>query len=531
MSAIVECVIFNLHYIMYVLGLIDVPWWGMILSSLLSIIVALYCYTVYHHGYFKRRGFKGPQPQLYWGHVKHTTAEGFHKFDRRCTEEYGPIWGFFFGNHASLMVVDPEILKEITVKQFSKFYDRGVVVQIPTIWTNSVNNARGTKWKYLRAVLQPTFSSSKIKKMRPILKRCLDEFISCIDEDLQKSDDLVLDMYARFKPLTMDVICSTAFGIEVNSQRNADDLFVKHASSILGTSITSIVLMLNIFFPDLRKLIMYFIKDWIDRESMDFLMATIRKAMAERKNDVTGEFTDLLKLMMDTQTESSNNGVSEEKSFEEMKKCGMSDEDIVINGIIFLAAGYETTASLLAFMTYCLATNPECQERVFKEIDEIIGSTDNAFSYDNVQKLDYLEMFLQETLRMYPPAGRFNREPSCDVTINGVKFEKGMDVTFSTHAMHRNPKYWPKPDKFDPERFSPENKDKIVPCTYIPFGIGPRNCVGMKLALAEAKITIVRLLQEYKLEGSAKLQTPIELNTSGAISRPKDGVFVKLVRR
>lgn len=516
---------------MHVLEILCIPWWGWIIILPVTVLISLYCYTVYKHGYFKRRGFQGPQPQLYWGNVKQTMAENQHKFDRRCTEEFGPVWGYYYGNHATLMVVDPEILKEVAVTQFSKFYNRGVVVEIPKIWKSSVNNARGSSWKYLRAVLQPTFSSSKIRNMRPILKRCLDEFISCIDDELQKSEDLVIDMYGRYKALTMDVICSTAFGIEVNSQRNSEDVFVKHASKVLGMSLTSTVLMLNIFFPDLRKLIMYFIKDWIDKDSMDFLTATVRKAIQERKSDRSGEFNDLLKLMMDTQTGSSENGVSENKTYEEMKESGMSEEDIIINGVIFLAAGYETTASLLSFLTYFLATNQDCQERIFGEIEEVTGSSGSDLTYDQIQKMDYLEMFLQETLRMYPPAGRFNREPACDIVINGVKFEKGMDVTFSTHAMHWNPTYWPEPDKFDPERFSPENRDKIKPCTYIPFGVGPRNCVGMKLALAEAKMAIVRLLQEYKVEKSDKLPCPLELNTAGGLSRPKHGIFVKLVRR
>lgn len=512
-------------------GLCFLPWWSWLIVTPVAIAAALYYYTVYKHGYFRRRGIKGPQPQPYWGNVKTMMAEGLDKFDRRCAEEFGPIWGFYYGNHPSLIVGDPEIIKEITVKQFSKFYNRAEVVEIPKIWKNSVNNARGTKWKYLRAILQPTFSSSKIKSMRPILKRCLNEFISCLDDELAKSEDLVIDMYDRFKALTMDVICSTAFGIEVNSQRNADDLFVKHASKVLGTSLTSTVLMLNLFFPDLRKLVMFFCKDWVDEASMNFLTTTVKEAMEVRKQDKSGEFTDLLKLMMDTQTEHTDTGVSEDKSFEEMKEGGMSEDDITINGVIFLAAGYETTASLLAFMTYCLATNPEYQERLLNEIDLISGSTDAGITYDNVQKMEFLDMFLQETLRMYPPAGRFNRQPACDVTINGIKFEKDTDVTFSTHVMHRNPKYWPEPDKFDPERFSPENMSKIEPCAFIPFGTGPRNCIGMKLALAEAKMSIVRLLQVFRVEKSAKLVIPPPMNTAGGITRPRDGVFVKLVRR
>ncbi|XP_053403357.1 cytochrome P450 3A13-like [Mercenaria mercenaria] len=181
--------------------------------------------------------------------------------------------------------------------------------------------------------------------------------------------------------------------------------------------------------------------------------------------------------------------------------------------------------------THSLAAYPDCQNRLSSEIHDVIGQRDDAISYDKILSMEYLDMFLQETLRMYPPAGRFNRQPNQDVEIKGLKLLKGEDVTFSTHALHRNPLFWSEPDRFDPERFASHSKDAIVPYSFIPFGAGPRNCVGMKLALAEVKMAIVRLLQHSRIERSPNFSVPPEITTKGGILRPKDGLFVKVVRR
>ncbi|WAQ94506.1 CP3AO-like protein [Mya arenaria] len=517
---------------MYIGSYVYIPWWidGPV-GFIVTVVALLYMYTTYKHGYFRRRGIKCDTPVPFMGHLKQLFALGSHEYDRQCAKRYGGVWGCFYGNYPVVMVGDPDRVKEILITQFSKFYNRSDTVQVSKVWENSVNNAKGVKWKYLRAILQPTFSSGKIKSMRPILKRCLDTMIECLDERLEKSEDQVIDMGERFKTLTMDVICSTAFGIEVDSQRHPDDPFVKHASNILDGSITRTVLMLNFLFPDIQPLIKFLSKDFNDPDAMQFLDKTVRKAIQERRKNNSGEFNDLLKLMMDTQTDSPDNGVSSDKSFEQMKQSGMSENDITINGIIFLAAGHETTAALLGWLAYVLAQHPEVQDRLVEEVDALDGrhTTDNI-TYDSILKMDFLEMIMQETLRLYPPVGRFNRQPTRDITINGFHFEKGMDITFSTNAIHRNPKYWPEPERFDPERFSPENKQKIYPYSYIPFGGGPRNCIGMKLALVEAKMALVRLLQNFRLERSDRLKVPPVVENAGGLLRPRD-LYIKLVRR
>ncbi|KAL4230411.1 Cytochrome P450 3A4 [Mactra antiquata] len=512
---------------MEILGLIDVPWW---ILWPLAIVLSFIGYCLYYQTSLKRRGIPGPTPKWIMGNMKDLIEEGVYGSDRRYAETYGRYCSFYFGNHPVIMVFDPEIIHEITIAQFSKFYNRGDTV-IPTErWQNSINNAKGSKWKYLRSVIQPAFSSAKIKVMSPIIRKSFDELLSILNNNVGEE----IDISERYSALTMDVICTTAFGIEVNSQKNKEDPFVKHASKVLGVGLTNYVLMLNFIFPTpfIRKIIMRITGDWTDRKAMDFLTQTVKQAIEMRMKDSSVDYHDLLKLMMDTQMNTNGeHGISVNKTFEQMKQDGMSDEDIVINGIIMLAAGYDTTSSLLTWITYYLALYPDHQVRLYEEIQQIVGTNHRDVTFDDIMKMEFLEMFMQETLRLKSPAGRFNRQPKVDVEIKGLKFKKGDDITIGTHGIHSNPLYWPDPDKFDPERFAPENKHKIIPYSYLPFGAGPRNCVGMKLALAEAKMVIVHLLQRMRVLKSSKFTDPPKMRSGGGLLRIDGGLWVKLESR
>ena len=163
-----------------------------------------------------------------------------------------------------------------------------------------------------------------------------------------------------------------------------------------------------------------------------------------------------------------------------------SDVDIVGQCFIFFLAGFETSASLSCFAAHELMENPDVQEKLLREILEVEQSLDGKpLSYENIQNMHYMDMVIQECLRKWPPAMVTDRVCNKDITYtyeNGEKLElkKGDCVWIPIVGFHRDPNFFENPNKFDPERFSEENKDKIKPFTYLPFGVGPRNCIGDK---------------------------------------------------
>ncbi|KAK3089105.1 hypothetical protein FSP39_000857, partial [Pinctada imbricata] len=171
-------------------------------------------------------------------------------------------------------------------------------------------------------------------------------------------------------------------------------------------------------------------------------------------------------------------------------------DEVVANTFIFFIAGYDTTANTLSFFAYNLAMNPECQDKCIEEVDRVLG--EDKPNYDNVLKLQYLDNCLNETLRMYAPAAVTNRHVEEECNIGGYRVPKGAGINICIYAIHHDPEYWPEPYKFNPDRFSPGEKEKHHPYAFLPFGHGPRNCIGMRLAQLEAKAAMASVLQKYR---------------------------------
>ncbi|XP_017462968.1 PREDICTED: cytochrome P450 3A21-like, partial [Rhagoletis zephyria] len=169
-------------------------------------------------------------------------------------------------------------------------------------------------------------------------------------------------------------------------------------------------------------------------------------------------------------------------------------------------AGFETTSATLTHALFELASHPEIQERLVKELDEQLEGVDksdlNRYYDAIINKAPYLEAVVKETLRKYPPVVRLERrvEPKEGVQLGQLHLDHGVLIEIPTISVHYDPEYYPEPTKFDPERFMPENKDRLVPYTYLPFGTG----IGMRFAYQELKLCLASLLPKYQFSKSAK---------------------------
>ncbi|KAI5945536.1 Cytochrome P450 3A4 [Manis javanica] len=157
---------------------------------------------------------------------------------------------------------------------------------------------------------------------------------------------------------------------------------------------------------------------------------------------------------------------------EEEGRRVLSDMELVAQSIIFIFAGYESTSSVLSFLMYLLATHPDVQQKLQEEIDATFPNK-TLPSYDALVQMEYLDMVVNESLRLFPVAGRLERLCKKDVEMKGVLIPKGTVVMVPIFVLHQGPELWPEPEEFRPERFSKKNKDSINPYTYLPFGTGP----------------------------------------------------------
>ncbi|XP_011705917.1 PREDICTED: cytochrome P450 9e2-like [Wasmannia auropunctata] len=215
----------------------------------------------------------------------------------------------------------------------------------------------------------------------------------------------------------------------------------------------------------------------------------------------------------------------------------MSLDDIISQAFTFFFAGFDTASTLICFVAHELAVNQDIQDRLRKEVQQHLEGNGDI-SYETLSKMSYMDMVVSEALRKYPPtvildrlcAKRYELPPSQPGCKN-VVIEPDDILLFPAYAIQRDPKYFPNPDKFDPERFSEENKDNILTCAYLPFGHGPRKCIGNRFALMETKILIAHLLQKFTLKTTDKTIEPIVFSKNEFSLTPVNGFWISLEKR
>ena len=467
------------------------------------------------------------------------------------TLKHGKVFGYFLGNLPTVFLTDTDIIREIFVKQFQTFPNRSQAAYISSFWEKSVLMTTDVNhWKFLRSTMTPSFTSGKLKKMNGLVLECIDNLIDVLKEKSDGSDPV--DMVPIFKATAMDIICKSAMGVEANALKNPDSEFLRQVSKLLHFSLEKNPILLLLFFiPDIKHVCRIFDIDYNNSNSIQYIMKSIQSVINERINNNNTEHNqDLLQLMINSNKETSgapmhNGQIYSRQTSRQSRKISDSEteaaekvliqpdrhmtiDEVTVNSLIFLFAGYDTTSTATIFTTYFLATEPELQEKLIQEIDENIGQAEPT--YEAVNNLHFLDNFLSEVLRLYPPVTRVNRQMTTEINMKGYKIPAGISVTVPVYTIHRLPDYWPDPLKFDPDRFLPENKHKIIPYTYLPFGAGPRNCMGTRFALMELKLTTVRLLQNFKFKPSSELNIPPILEKN-VFCRPVGGMKLILEKR
>ncbi|XP_020833445.1 cytochrome P450 3A9-like [Phascolarctos cinereus] len=486
-------------------------------ALLVLFLTLLFLYGTWTHKVFKELGIPGPAPLPFFGTAL-AYHNGFIEFDKTCFKKYGKTWGFYDGRQPVLAIMDPEMIKSVMIKECHSVFTNRRNFGPTGILETAVSIAEDDQWKRIRTILSPTFTSGKLKDMFSIINQYGDVLVKNIRKEAEESRPVTLKEI--FGAYSMDVITSTSFGVHVDSLNNQNDPYVREIKKLISFSFLDPLIFTIMLFPFLTPLFKKFDISVFSKDAITFLTNAVKKIKEERKKNSLKDRVDFLQLMMDSQT--SNN--SEKHSYKDL-----SDEEILAQSITFLFAGYETTSSVLSFLFYKLATHPEIQQKLQKEIDAVLPNKE-AVTYDALVQMEYLDMVIHENLRLFPITGRVERVAKKTVEINGVMIPKGTVVMVPLIPLHHNPEYWPEPEEFRPERFSKENKESINPYVYLPFGTGPRNCLGMRFALMNMKVATCRLLQEFSFRTCKETQVPLKLSNQTLLT-PSVPIVLQAVPR
>ncbi|KAL1765074.1 cytochrome P450 3A31 [Sigmodon hispidus] len=355
------------------------------------------------------------------------------------------------------------MIKNVLVKEcysvFTNQKDFGPV----GIMSKAIFFAKDEEWKRIRALLSPTFTSGKLKEMFPFIEQYGDSLVRHLRKEAEREKPVT--MKEAFRAYSMDVITSTAFDVNVNSFNNPKDPFVEKARKLIKFEFYDLIFTSVVLFPFLTPQCEMLNVSLFPKDSIAFFKTFVDQMRKNRLDSKQKHRVDFLQLMMNTHSNSKD---------KDSHKT-LSDMDIIAQSVIFIFGGYDTSSSTLAFGLHSLATHPDVQKKLQEEIDAALPNKAPP-TYDKVMEMEYLDMVLRSV------------------------------VLVPVYALHQDPQYWTEPEEFHPERFSKENKESINPYVYLPFGNGPRNCIGMRFALMNMKLALTKVLQNFSFQPCKETQ-------------------------
>jgi len=340
-------------------------------------------------------------------------------------------------------------------------------------------------------------------------------------ESKGKQGRIIIDARDFFSRYTAEVISVAALGFKGNCIKDDDSKVHKVAQSI-SEDMSSFKMFLKVMiipiFPRLTKLLGITV---FRKQTRDFFNTYVHGEIERRERNGINNANDVIQLLMQAKNSKST--------------TKWTPDELIGQVFIFFGGGFDTTSTLLQMCSYELARNPDIQAKLCAEVDSFVKELNGEpISYDTLNQMKYLEMVITETLRKWPSFVVTDRLCSKDYTLvndDGSKheFKKGDMINFPIHWIQRDPKYFPNPTKFDPERFSEENKHKVEAGSFVTFGYGPRICLGQRLALLQSKLAMFTILSKYNFKCCEK--TPEKITVVFTAAPIFEKVYIELKAR
>jgi cytochrome P450 len=411
----------------------------------------------------------------------------------KYNELFGDTFRFYLGGiKEAIVTTNPAVIQhvlktnaenyqksEIQVKRMGHFLGKGLLT------------THGEPWRTQRRLIQKGFDRKQLDALSSIMQDSLAESLRDFDRQIRVGP---VDIYPHLMKMTFAMVARSLFGARLKDE---DIDLVSHTICTVQEFIVrqTIQPYLNPWFAasgELRK------HEEMRVRADSVLMAYIK----QRRHQEPGH--DLLQTLMDARYSDGQ---------------GMSDELVLSESMQLLVAGHETSSNGLSWLLYLLSSHPECLERVRQEFDSVLG--DAPLSHADVPKFEFTTQVIQEALRLYPPFWMIDREAVADDHVDGIDIPRGSTVIVYVYGAHHAPRYWERPESFEPERFIKTNEKLRTPFTYLPFGGGPRVCIGNQYAMLQILMILSDLLRKYDFQltpGQTIEARPM------VILRPKHGI-------
>ena len=409
----------------------------------------------------------------------------------KMAREFGGIAQFKLLNSTYFLITNPDYVKYI-LQDNSKNYIRGRSVETGRVLLgNGLPLIDGDFWLRERRLLQPAFHRERLAVLTSTAANVIDSFIQNWEQSAQKGQPLDVD--EEMMRLTLTVIIKSMFSADIDDKIqslshafNVASKFMLWRSQQMWAPPLSVPIPRNVEY----------------NRAFQVLNDTIYPLITEaRKNPKD----DLLGMLLAMREEETGEGMTDQQARDEV--------------VTIFFAGHETTAASLAWAFYLLSEHPEVEERVRDELKTVLNGRIPTSA--DLPKLAYTQRVIQEVLRLYPAAYLFAREAVTEDVIDGYPIPPKTLIFITPFITHRDPNYWPDPERFDPDRFAPEPVSSRPRHIYYPFGEGPHVCIGNNFALMEMQLILAIALQRFRLR--LVPNHPIALKPEATL-RPKHGM-------
>lgn len=505
-----------------------------LLYLVLFVVLLLLVFLKRRHTYWTRHGIYQIEPEFLFGNTKgmmmrtKSWAQHYLEFHNHMKEKGLQYGGVYMFTVPILLVIDPKLIKTILLKDFDYFMNHGVYVneEVEPL-TGHLFNLEDQKWRNLRIKLTPTFTSGKMKMMFQTFVECTDGLREIIEQYAADREPInIKDILARF---TTDVIGNCALGVECNTMKNPNSEFRVQSRKSFELGSTDALMQMLVNALPLKVSEVLGIRS-IRPEVEKFFMSMVKQTVdyREKNNIHRKDFMHLLlQLKNQGQLNDEENNISNSSQTSSVTSA-ITFAELAAQCYVFFLAGFETSSTTMTFALFELAANPDIQDKLRSEMNTVLDKHDNKVTYEAIMEMKYLENVIFEALRKYPPLPVIIRQCTKPYKIPGsdIVLEKGRRVQFSIIGLQMDPKYYPEPEKFNPDRFNEENRAKREPFTWLPFGEGPRQCIGIRFGLLQSKVGLVSILRNYRVSVNRKTKVPLELDPCNWMTSAKGNIWL-----
>jgi len=435
----------------------------------------------------------GPVPRFLVGNFPLLGADPLAVFTR-WARDFGDIFYYRAGWIHVYFLNHPDLIESVLISQSQNFRKDKVIQNSRWFLGQGLLTSEGPEWRRQRRLCQPAFHRERLSSYGRTMSAYAEEMLQVWQ------DGDVRDIHQEMMRLTMRIVAKVLFSIEVS-----DDAQKVAAALNLLMRYTSGVRM--IMPPPLR----HFPLPALIRvkRAVRELDAIVSRIIRERR--ASGEDTgDLLSMLM----------VARDEDGSAMTDCQLRDEIMT-----FLLAGHETTAVSMSWTWYLLSQHPEAAEKLRNELNEKLGG--QTPQLEDLARLPYTDKVIRESMRLFPPAWSLARTTAKEIELDGYRLPVGANVVMSPWIMHRDPRFFERPDEFDPDRWTAQTLQHLPRFAYFPFGGGPRLCIGAAFAMMEANLLLATIAQRFQLDlvpGHPVVPQP------GITLRPKHGMVMKMAQ-